>query len=156
MKIILILILGCIIPSITVFAQKGESSEANKVSPEEKKKQETPKAHVTVIALGAIAKRRYHIPEHIKKNKDGKEILEKGVAILIPPKEGESPPSTLYYRAKKDDENYQKIRIGFNNPASINQLEPNKEYRLYRRNEKSGDGYENYLTIPPILKNSQI
>lgn len=145
MKVISIFVLGFILANLALSAQ-SKSTKAGA---------EAPKAHVTVIALGAIAKRRYEIPEKIKINKDGEEVIEKGSAILIGPKEGESPPSTLYYRLKKEDDEYQKIRIGFNNPASINELKPNKEYRLYRRNEKSGEGYEDYLTIPAMLENSQ-
>ncbi len=149
MKIILSLILGYVLTSILA------SALTTKPEPKKKEKLEPPKAHVTVIALGAIAKRRFHIPEKIKKNKAGKEIAEKGTPILIPPLEGESPPATLYYREKNDDKEYAKIRIGFNNPASINELKANKQYRLYRRNEKSGSDYNQYITLPMMAENSQ-
>ncbi len=116
--------------------------------PEVKKKSKAkPEAHVTIIALGPIARRRYHTP----KQKNNTQALSR----LLPPKEGEYPPSTLYYKARKNSKKHQKIRLGFNSPASINKLKPNKECKLFRRNEKTGEDYKSYFTIPALSENSQ-
>lgn len=140
------LLLAYLVSILPVVAQEAGAEEEKQVRAE---------AHVTVIALGAIAKRRYKIPEKVKITKSGEEKIVKGVAILIPPKAGESPPATLYYKEKEDDKGFSKLRVGFNNPGSIYKMKANREYRLYRRNEKAGDGYEDYVTIPKMVENSQ-
>jgi len=155
MKSIVSFIAGCFLTSLVATAQ-----DTNPI-PAKEKKAEAPKAHVTVIALGPIAKKRYHIPKTRKKNEGGEveegaeAILEEGLPELLPPKEGESPPAALYFKTRKNAKDYDRIRIGFNNPASINKLKPNKQHRLYRRNEESGADYKDYLTIPALAEHSQ-
>lgn len=155
MRFIITILLTILILGSHSRAQR-EASQSTKT-----KKVDPPKAHVTIIALGPIAKKRYHIPKRRKSAdhsgvEDGaEEILEEGLPELLPPKPGESPPPALYYKGRKNAKQYERIRVGFNNPASINKLKPNRSYQLYRRNEETGEDYESYFSIPALPEHSQ-
>jgi len=114
-------------------------------------------AYVSVMALGPIPQRRYHMP----KRPSGPGSSESGSgkhAVLLPPLRGAVPPAALYFKPDHElDESsgWSRLRIGFNNATGIQKVPSELPIKLYRRAEGDSKSYVSYLVIPSLPAASQ-
>jgi hypothetical protein len=125
-----LIITCCLAATLSGFAGLSSAQESSTQEPPEKEKDTTAAAHISIIALGPVPRRRYKMPgaeelEDMNKmkiagtdsrqnnDKTGDQALpgsEKSpnampdissIPVMLPPLEGSIPPGTLYYKTPK-------------------------------------------------------
>ncbi|GAA5494547.1 hypothetical protein Rhal01_00709 [Rubritalea halochordaticola] len=131
-----------------------------------------PQAYLSLIAIGPEAKRRYRAMtseerENIAGGASRGEAAElsaeelksmKGLPVLMPPKEGELPPSSLMFADGKtttaDGKSVDKIvqlSVGFNAGGAFVPVPAGKPLPLKAPVQKGGrEGYDDWFTVAPM------
>lgn len=130
-----------------------------------------PQAYVSLIAIGPQAKRRYRAMTSEEKKSlsgtgsgGGTELSAaelramQGLPVLMPPKEGELPPSALMFADGKtttaDGKSVDKVvqlPVGFNSGSSFTLVPAGKPLDLKAPVKKEDvEGYDNWMTLEPM------